>query len=243
VRRVYIYHPRKLAVRAQKLVVRPVECGTSKPVHRTSCGTSAAQLCKTSPITTRKNTITFHCELWFRWYWTFGKLIQRAISPNQEQAPNKQVKVFMLCHVFLSSYHSRFIHLLVWVLETCLTIHIASYLIVWHTYTQDKKRYIYFNYLSLQYLHTPFLYEYIFIRVCKHLCIIPLSISLESFQHMWVLFMASSHFPIWHNNNLILHTIWLRIARLVRRLNASTLFFTLAMVPWSPSHRLPFTFA
>jgi hypothetical protein len=44
-------------------------------------------------------------------------------------------------------------------------------------------------------------------------------------------------------NDLILNTIWLLIAWLVPRLKASTLFFTLAMVPWSSSHRLPFTSA
>jgi hypothetical protein len=45
--------------------------------------------------------------------------------------------------------------------------------------------------------------------------------------------MASTHFHLWHNNVLIIYTIWLLIARLVRWLNASTLFFTLAMVPQS----------
>jgi hypothetical protein len=44
-------------------------------------------------------------------------------------------------------------------------------------------------------------------------------------------------------NDLIINTIWLLIAWLVPQLNTSTLFFTLAMVPRSSSHHLPFTFA
>ena len=51
----------------------------------------------------------------------------------------------------------------------------------------------------------------------------------------------TSWLQVTSTNDLILNTIWLLIARLISRINASTLFFTLAMVPWSPSHRLPFT--
>jgi hypothetical protein len=56
--------------------------------------------------------------------------------------------------------------------------------------------------------------------------------------------MSSIHWlQVTSTNDLILGIIWLLIAWLVPGLNASALFFTLAMVPLSSSHRLAFTFA
>ena len=100
--------------------------------------------------------------------------------------------------------------------------------------------------MSLQCPHMPYLLN----RGCNHVCLNPLSKStmtlslwLEPFQDMWVPFIASSHFHLWFNNDVILHTIWLLIAWLVPQLNASSLFFTAAVVHRCPSPCLPFTFA
>jgi hypothetical protein len=86
--------------------------------------------------------------------------------------------------------------------------------------------------------------KYCFVKVSNHLCLISLTrhtlnLWLESFQHMRVQYMVQVTFT----DNLIINIIWLLIAWLVPRLNASTLFFTLAMVPQSSSHCLTFTFA
>jgi hypothetical protein len=70
-----------------------------------------------------------------------------------------------------------------------------------------------------------------------------LSMWLEPFQHMRVLFMASSHFHIWFNNDLILHIVWLLIAWVVRWLNPSIVFFTTTLVHQRLSPCLSFTLA
>jgi hypothetical protein len=122
-------------------------------------------------------------------------------------------------------------------------------LIVWHTYTQEQKDKtilttwvfnVHIWHISSQYLLN---------RGCNHVCLnllskstLTLSLWLEPFQDMWVAFIASSHFHIWFNNDLILHTIWLLIAWLMPRLHASSLFFTTAVVHRCPSPRLSFTF-
>lgn len=98
-----------------------------------------------------------------------------------------------------------------------------------------SKEYVYFNHLSIQQLYMLFLLNISFIRVATIFVLFflrksNLSMWFESFQHMWVPFMASSHFQLLYIKDLILHTIGLLIAWLICQLNASTLIVTLVMI-------------
>jgi hypothetical protein len=121
----------------------------------------------------------------------FGKRYFEGLSvPTKNKLQINKWKCYVVPCVSLMLLFK--VHL-VWVLETCLTIRIAFHLIVWHKLYSRSKGYVYFNHLSLQYLHMPFQYF-------QHLCLVPLSMWLETFQHMWVPIMASSHFHLlWHN--------------------------------------------
>jgi hypothetical protein len=65
---------------------------------------------------------------------------------------------------------------------------------------------------------------------CNQIVSIILSKWLDPLQYVWVHFMISNHLFIWSNNDLTDLKILLIIAQLVPRFNASTLFFTLAMI-------------
>ena len=125
----------------------------------------------------------------------------------------------------------------------------ASPLIV-RLYSRSRE-YNYFNHLSLQCLHMPFLLNIsswgVAITFVSSLwAISPWACDLNHFN--------TYEFNSWHQvtstNDLILNTIWFLIAWLVPWLNASTLFFTLAMYlgrqaiacpspPLSPSKPFP----
>jgi hypothetical protein len=131
---------------------------------------------------------------------------------------------------------------LFWALEICLTFRVASP-IVPHIYTEDWDN----TSISTTWAFDVFICHFFSyhhsvatIFVTFFLSKRTLSMRPEPFQHIWVQFMASSHFHLWHNNNLLLHIIWLLIAWLVPILNANNIFFTIAMVHRCPSPHLPF---
>jgi hypothetical protein len=119
-------------------------------------------------------------------------------------------------------------------------IRIASPLIVWHTYTQDQENIT----TSTTRVFNDFICHFFSISLHKGLQL-TLSPFFEQTYLELVTWTISTHMssPQWlqvtSTNDLIINKIWFLIAWLVPRLNISTFFFTLAMVPRSSSHRLP----
>jgi hypothetical protein len=119
----------------------------------------------------------------------------------------------------------------------------ASLFTVRHILNSRSKEYNHFNHLSLQCLHMSLL-----LNITSEGDAINFVSSLWA-NTAWACDLNhfnKGEFNPWlqvtSTNDLILNIIWLLMAQLVPRLNASTLFFTLAMVPRSTSHCLPFTF-
>ena len=117
----------------------------------------------------------------------------------------------------------------------------ASLFIVRHILNSRSKEYNRFNHLILQCLHMP-----LFLNITSmQLTLSPLwaNIAWTCDLNHFNIYEFNPWLQVTTINNLILNKIWLLIAQLVPRLNASTLFFTLAMAPRSTSHCLRFTFA
>jgi hypothetical protein len=167
------------------------------------------------------------------------KFVSRAIQPSREQAPRSNSAGVVLS-VF--SHVSTWVRL-VWALETCLRFLLHLLDSTAYLYLRSRE-YNHFNHLSLQCLHMPFL-----------LNITSWGVAINFISSLWANIswacdlnhFNTFEFNLWlqvtFTNDLILNTIWLLIAWLVPWLNASIVFFTLAMVPRSSSHRLPFTSA
>jgi hypothetical protein len=208
-------------------------CDTASKIR----GTAAAPWNSIGHLT--ENVITFYSELRLRDLGLFKKLVSRAIQPSREQAP-RSISAGAVLSVF--SHVSTWVRL-VWALEICLRFVLHPLDSTAYLYSRSRE-YNHFNHLSLQCLHMLFLLNIASWGVAINFVSslwpnIPWACDLNHFN--------TCEFNLWlqvtFTNDLILKTIWLLIAWLVPRLNASTLFFTLAMVPQSSSHRLPFTSA
>jgi hypothetical protein len=143
-----------------------------------------------------ENAITFLLQTPFWVILDFLKILFWGLSnPNKNKPKINRCKC--CANVFLSCQHLCSVSLSTWDLSM---IHIASPLIVRHTYTQDQEN----RTISTTWFFKAFICHFLISlhkglqsSLSHLLSKYTLSMWLESFQHMWVQSMASSHILQW----------------------------------------------